>query len=588
MIKRYNLLTSWKYHYRQRSYYTTVTSSPTTSTTTTPPSSPPQPPQPKFSPRQAKPPESTKIDAPYHFYQNKVLEPYLKEQIHVNSVRQYILFGKQMNNERLITSANWVRNELLVRLAHRIRDFQQLPFIVGANPNIEWPYRLYWGAFETLRKSPIIKSKQDNLNFCHLLQELLEDGQYVLPTMALGVSECSTSRFQTSDHVLDGFLNRMIRSRVSRRLLAEQHIALTKACYGSDDDKMALNNLALKYVNPDKKRMNDQQIKKGNKPRTLQVGIFNSECSATAIFNQAKLSVTKQLSSLSPLPSIDLYIQDNDDITFAYIPEQLEHILYELLSNSIKYTIQQHDQEHDKKKKENDSLPPVKVTICANKTDIFFRVSDQACGIKPNVYQRLWSYQERAASGDFNDFQVIRKMPATMAERMKLEQQNNNHNHNNNNGNVNDKQMGDLLSSDHHHQQQQKDHVTLGIGLIMSRIFAEYFGGELQVMTLEGYGTDVYVRIPRLGSHTENLGIDLKHRHQHHHHQQQQHHHHHHQQQLKSQNKINQHHPSSFTSTTVTTVTDSTSQLNIKTKHHLSRQSLEPKEGWSSSSMIIS
>lgn len=364
--------------------------------------------------------------------------------------------------------------------------------------------------------------------------------------------------------------------------MAEQHIALTKACYGSDDDKMALDYLALKYVNHDniKKKMNDQnKNKSGNRSRSLQVGIFNSECSAKAIFNQAKSSVTKQLSSLSPLPTIDLYIQDNDDITFAYIPEQLEHILYELLSNSIKYTIQQH--QHEQK----DLLPPVKVTICANKTDIFFRVSDQACGIKPNIYQRLWSYQERAASGDFNDFQVIRKMPATMAERMKLEQQQKNINSDNdNNKQIDDPSTKINASSSSDHHIQHKDHVTLGIGLIMSRIFAEYFGGELQVMTLEGYGTDVYVRIPRLGSHTENLGIDLKHRHQQYHHQHlHRHHQHHHQQQLQqSQNKIHQQHQVSFSTT------ESTSQINIKTKHHLSRQTLEPKEGWSSSSMIIS
>ncbi|KAI9306104.1 hypothetical protein BJ944DRAFT_282074 [Cunninghamella echinulata] len=439
-----------------------------------------------------------------------------------------------MVSDRLITSANWVRNELLVRLAHRIRDFQQLPFIIGTNPNIEWPYRLYWGAFETLRKQPVIKTNQDNIKFCHLLEELLEDGQHVLPRMALGVSECAT-HYQTKDHVLDGFLNRMVRSRISRRLLAEQHVALTKACCGSDQDQMAIHG--------------------SNRSKPLQVGIFNSECSATAIFNQAKTLVTKQLSSFSHLPPIQLYIQGNDDITFAYIPEQLEHILYEILNNSMKCTIQH----HQRQQKGMNNLPPIQVTICSNKTDIFFRVSDCAGGIPSTKYEKLWSYQERAASGDFDDFQVIHKMPVTMAERMKLEQQSRNENNNNN-----------------------------SIGLIMSRIFAEYFGGELQVMTLESYGTDVYVRIPRLGSHTENLGIDLKHRQQQlqqqqHNNKHQHHHHHHHHVKIHHQQHQQQHKQVSHSTI------DITSDMDIKTKHHVGHQSLEPnKEGWASSSMVLS
>ncbi|KAG1248279.1 hypothetical protein G6F68_013856 [Rhizopus microsporus] len=44
----------------------------------------------------------------------------------------------------------------------------------------------------------------------------------------------------------------------------------------------------------------------------------------------------------------------------------------------------------------------------------------------------------------------------------------------------------------------------------MSKIYAEYWGGELQMITMDGYGTDVYVRIPKLGTSIENLGIDLQ------------------------------------------------------------------------------
>ncbi|KAI8341052.1 branched-chain alpha-ketoacid dehydrogenase [Chlamydoabsidia padenii] len=395
---------------------------------------------PNNEPLTAKPPESTKADAPYHFYQNKVLEPYLKQTIHANTLRQYIVFGRHITSDRLVTSANWVRNELLVRLAHRIRDFQQLPFIVGTNPNIEYSYRLYWGAFEALRKTPTIKTIPDNEAFCDLLNNLFKDGQQVLPRMAVGISECA-SHFTPHDNVLDRFLNRMMQARISRRLLADQHRALTKACRSSSNGKQHGN----------------------------QVGIFNTECSAQAMLDQALALVTKQYPT-SSLPPVHVQIPDGD-ILFAYIPDQLEHVLYELLHNATKYTLQQ----------QSTTLPPIQVTICANKTDVFFRVSDQAGGIMLSKYERLWSYQERANRGDFTDFKHVPKMPVTMTDRFEQQQQQINH---------------------------AQTNVSLGIGLLMSKVYAEYWGGELQVISLDGYGTDAYVRIPRTGLLTENIGID--------------------------------------------------------------------------------
>lgn len=39
----------------------------------------------------------------------------------------------------------------------------------------------------------------------------------------------------------------------------------------------------------------------------------------------------------------------------------------------------------------------------------------------------------------------------------------------------------------------------LGYGLPIARNYARYFGGELIIMSMEGYGTDGYIYLPRLG-----------------------------------------------------------------------------------------
>ncbi|KAG0174245.1 hypothetical protein DFQ28_002838 [Apophysomyces sp. BC1034] len=403
--------------------------------------------------------DSVQSDSPYHFYQNKVIEQYVQQPINASTLRQYIFFGRQMNSDRLIKSANWVRNELLVRLAHRIRDFQQLPFFVGTNPHIEFVYRLYWGAFEKLRKQPTVETLRHNDAFCELLRDLLEDGQLVVPRMALGVSECA-SFYAKDKHDLDRFVNRMFRSRISRRVLAEQHLALTEACENDWDEMMGFGE--------------------------GYVGIIFVRCSAKDVVGRATRLVEQQarqtyLPRYAPdqvaqhwtPPEVEVEIQhcarkgyqqaeDRNEIVFAYVPEQLEHILFELLSNAVRFTMAKHKKVY----------PPIRVTVSANETDVFFRVSDQGGGISQERFASLWSYQARAPSGEFLQFQAVQKMPTTISERADL------------------------------------GHVNLGMGLPMSRVYAEYWGGELQVVTMDGYGTDAYVRIPRLGTKAENVGLE--------------------------------------------------------------------------------
>ena len=47
----------------------------------------------------------------------------------------------------------------------------------------------------------------------------------------------------------------------------------------------------------------------------------------------------------------------------------------------------------------------------------------------------------------------------------------------------------------------------LGYGLPISRAYARYFGGDLSIMSMEGYGTDAFVYLTRLGNTKEPLPI---------------------------------------------------------------------------------
>lgn len=58
--------------------------------------------------------------SPQSFYQNRILEQYASQETKRVTLRQLTVFGRTLTMEKLLKSANYVRTELPVRLAHRI------------------------------------------------------------------------------------------------------------------------------------------------------------------------------------------------------------------------------------------------------------------------------------------------------------------------------------------------------------------------------------------------------------------------------------------------------------------------------------
>lgn len=162
-----------------------------------------------------------------HFYQNKTLDSYFSQDPTPLTLRQLLFYERHCNTERLLKSANYVRTELPIRIAHRIREFQKLPYILGTNPHIECVYDLYWQAFERIRKFPEIETRQQNEVFCDMLQESLDAHLVVIPQLAQGINECEQQHILSMEK-LDGFMNATLRSRISRRTITEHHLVLSK------------------------------------------------------------------------------------------------------------------------------------------------------------------------------------------------------------------------------------------------------------------------------------------------------------------------------------------------------------------------
>lgn len=106
---------------------------------------------------------------------------------------------------------NELSNDLSVenRIAHRLRDIQQLPYVVVSNPHLSLVYELYYKAFERFRVVPEIKTLEDNDDFCDILRTTLKEHLVAIPKLAMGVLEC---RDLLPPEVLDEFMNTLLRA----------------------------------------------------------------------------------------------------------------------------------------------------------------------------------------------------------------------------------------------------------------------------------------------------------------------------------------------------------------------------------------
>jgi pyruvate dehydrogenase kinase 2/3/4 len=155
-------------------------------------------------------------------------------------------------------------------------------------------------------------------------------------------------------------------------------------------------------------------------------------------------------------PYVD--IQGSLHLTFPYIPTHLHYIFLELLKNAMRATMEKHA--------EAGSYPPVTVIIAdgTENEDVVVKVADEGGGICRSQVDKIWSYLYTTAD------------PAIQEEFL----------------------------SDH---SADSPIAGLGYGLPISRSYCRYFGGDLDIMSLEGYGTDAYVYLKRLGNAREPLFV---------------------------------------------------------------------------------
>lgn len=386
--------------------------------------------------------------------------------------------------------AEYLRTELPIRLAHRIQDLDQMPGMREMADVIKVK-DIYRQSFRELIQqfpTPITESAQDQA-FAELLAQLYRNHSSVLVQMAKGAFQLREQiqqrqkqkrriqilrqQFSNADDEeinnnndavtlippdfeamqdCHHFLDRFYMSRIGIRFLAGQYLTLRN----QNHQKASINTFSNKYLPPDD----------SSSSLSTYIGIICLETSPYAIVRQAAADASSMCRrTYGRCPTVE--ISGCLDLTFPYIPTYLHYILVELLKNALRATMETHETS-------SGALPNVKVIIADgnHNEDVVIKIADEGGGISRSQMDKIWSYLYTTASPKIQQSTF----------------------HSSTANNESDFSIKSPLAG-------------LGYGLPISRSYCRYFGGDLDLLSMEGYGTDAFVHLKRLGDSAEPVPL---------------------------------------------------------------------------------
>eukprot|EP01103_Thecamoeba_quadrilineata_P003240 TRINITY_DN13037_c0_g1_i1.p1 TRINITY_DN13037_c0_g1~~TRINITY_DN13037_c0_g1_i1.p1 ORF type:complete len:424 (+),score=68.27 TRINITY_DN13037_c0_g1_i1:52-1323(+) len=207
-----------------------------------------------------------------------------------------------------------------------------------------------------------------------------------------------------------------------------------------------------------------------HKPHELgYVGVINPRCNIASCLQSAVAKASDVChQTYGFIPKVEF--KGDLTATLPYIPAHLEFICFEILKNSMRAVVEQRIKEGvmllPEYDKENHP-PEVEILIAEGPKETTLRISDRGGGLSPESASKgfQFGYTTATMDGGGNGLmdQFMHNDPSPMA--------------------------------------------GLGFGLPLARLYARHFGGDVEVISMFGYGTDVYLRLDRTGNQVEKVEI---------------------------------------------------------------------------------
>lgn len=327
-------------------------------------------------------------------------------------MRELFEFGQRPNDITLMLAAQFLHDELPIRLAQRVRQLRDMPMGLSNVGSIREVRKMYEHSFKLIKSIPKPRSKDQEQDFTTLIHDIKEKHRHLQLHVAEGLQELCTTSPEAIKFDFSSSLDAFYSNRIGIRLLIGQHVAL-------------------------------------HTPRDGYVGVIKTHCRMMDCCQMA-VTAASELCSHYYGQAPEVQYHGDLEMTFTYIPAHVYYILFELIKNSMRATVEAHG--------EDDILPPINIVIAEGKRDVCVKISDVGGGIPREGIERIWSYT----------YTTAKRATATSVSPM----------------------------------------AGFGHGLPFSRLYARYFGGNVDIMSMEGYGTDAYVHLNKIGDVVYESPID--------------------------------------------------------------------------------
>jgi signal transduction histidine kinase len=195
-------------------------------------------------------------------------------------------------------------------------------------------------------------------------------------------------------------------------------------------------------------------------------GIFELRCSPAAVARKAARECSRVCEhSLGKAPEI--IVTGDVCETIAFVPTVLHYVLTEFFKNSCRAVVERHTESgyYD--------LPPVTCDIKGTEDGLVIKVSDKGCGMSKEQLERMWDFMHTTCKqSPWADGSL--KGRASLKGSLKGSMK----------GSISGKFSPGVLAG-------------YGMGISLSQMYAQYFGGALLASSEEGVGTEVTMHLSR-------------------------------------------------------------------------------------------
>lgn len=348
--------------------------------------------------------------------------------------------SKVPNRAKILLGAKFLHRELPVRIARRVIDLRSLPYGLSNMPTVKQEAQDYLFTFKQLRFSREPLTLELDAEFTQLLKQILFRHLYSVQRIAQGVVDLKKQYYLSGKNKSDAVvsqippdqwnfqesLDKFHRSRISIYVLIEHHIA-------------------------------------NHYPRPGWIGVVEEQCKPAEVIQSIAQVVQTEIENKFQVRAPPVRIAGHANAKFPYIRDHLEHMIKELLANSMRATVLFHTKTKQPGMQMLQQLPEIRVVISEGNEDVSIKIEDQGGGIPQSILRNIFSYN------------------ATAEESLNSNTNTTTNSNSSNNYNTND----DLKSG-------------MGYGLPICKCYAEYFGGELKIFSLEGFGTDAFLHLPHV------------------------------------------------------------------------------------------